>query len=65
MKNESETEFDVQSYEEVWLQLTKGEEVRLTQELSTTGLADTGVQTNLAGLSLLRKLNFSQEKMIK
>merc|ERR1712082_527961 len=36
----------------------------MKKELGSAGLADTGAQTNSAGLSLLRKLNFPPKKML-
>ena len=37
--------------------LSRTEEKNLVKNLDTSGLADTGAQTNSAGVSLLKKLN--------
>merc|ERR1712082_8307 len=44
--------------------LSRAEEKNLVKDLDTNGLADTGAQTNSAGVSLLKKLNFPEEKMM-
>ena len=44
--------------------LSRAEERNLVKDLDTSGLADTGAQTNSAGVSLLKKLNFPVEKMM-
>ena len=45
--------------------LTRVEGKTLVMELHSYGLADTEAQTKLAGLSLLKKLNFPPEKMME
>ena len=45
--------------------LTREEVKNLNMDVVTGGLADTGAQTNSAGLSLLRKLGFPEEKMMQ
>merc|ERR1712239_102846 len=44
--------------------LSRAEEKNLVKDLDTSGLADSGAQTNSAGVSLLKKLNFPEEKMM-
>ena len=45
--------------------LTRAEEKKLVKDLHTRELAETGAQTNLAGISLLHKLNFPPEKRMQ
>ena len=45
--------------------LTREGVKNLNMDVVTGGLADTGAQTNSAGVSLLRKLGFPEEKMMK